>query len=128
MNPAEARGAHGDSLHMRGAQEHEGEDLSRLREREKAFVPSSTLPRDEEGDGVTVRSCRICNRQLSESNKSPDLCFHHQTPPTEFGRRIIAAREAHETFVRGAAPVCSSRVNSGRIRTAIDYDGDPRNA
>ena len=75
-----------------------------------------------------MRSCRICGRWLSDSNKSKDLCFHHQTPDTEGGKKLLRARDAHETFVRGAAPVCSSRTNPGRVRVAIEYDGDPRNA
>ena len=75
-----------------------------------------------------IRSCRICGRWLSDSNKSPDLCFHHQTPQGATGEKLLKAREHHELQVRGAAPKCSSRTNPGRVRTAIEYDGDPRNA
>lgn len=77
---------------------------------------------------MAFRECRVCHRILSESNKHPDLCFHHQTPPTEFGQRVLAARDAHEQIVRSGVSVCTSRTNPRRVRTAIDYDGDPRNA
>ncbi len=70
----------------------------------------------------------MCHRILSESNKHPDLCFHHQTPPTEAGAKLLRQRDAHELFVRSAAPKCSSRETRGVTRAAIDYDGDPRNA
>ncbi len=76
----------------------------------------------------TPRSCRVCGRWLADFNKHPDLCFHHQTPPGELGAKLLRQRDAHETFVRSAAPVCSSREVRGFTRTAIDYDGDPRNA
>ena len=77
---------------------------------------------------MTVLACRICGRHLSESNKSKDLCFHHQTPPGKEGEKMMQARDAHEVFVRGAAPKCSSVSNRGKSIAAIDYDGDPRNA
>jgi hypothetical protein len=75
-----------------------------------------------------IRSCRICGRWLSDANKSPDLCFHHQTPTGKAGEKVLFARDMHELQIRGAVPKCSSRTNPGATRAAIDYDGDPRNA
>ena len=73
-----------------------------------------------------IRKCRKCGRWLSESNKSPDLCFHHQTPAGEAGKKLLQARDAHETFVRGAAPKCSSTTQGGLLRATIDYHGSPK--
>jgi len=82
----------------------------------------------EETRRMTIRSCRICGRELSDANKSPDLCFHHQTPSGIPGKKVLEARDAHETRVRGSVSVCTSRTNPGRTHAAIQYDGDPRNA
>ena len=73
-----------------------------------------------------VRACGICGRWLSDSNKSPDRCFHHQTPAGKAGERILKARDMHETFVRGAAPKCSSPTQSGLLQVTIDYHGSPK--
>jgi hypothetical protein len=75
-----------------------------------------------------IRKCRICGRWLSDSNKSPDLCFHHQTPKGKEGEKVLEARDSHETRIRGQVSVCTSRPNAAAVRTAIMYDGDPRNS
>lgn len=72
-----------------------------------------------------IRKCGICGRWLSESNKSPDRCFHHQTPEGKAGVKILKAREAHEEIVRSGMPVCTSRSPGGFVRATIDYHGSP---